>query len=55
MSLDTLKAPFIRSAILPDDVRKREPAAVGKVLFEAVGVSGVVDITLTGILVGGAL
>ena len=48
-----LKAPFIRSAVLPDDVRKRDPAAVGKVIFEAVGVSGVVDIT--GILVGGAL
>ena len=50
-----LKAPFIRSAVLPDDVRKRDPAAVGKVIFEleAVGVSGVVDIT--GTLVGGAL
>ena len=32
---------------------KRNPAAVGKVIFEAVGVSGVVDVT--GILVGGAL
>ena len=48
-----LKAPFIRSSVLPDDVRKRDPAAVGKVIFEAVGVSGVADIT--GILVGGAL
>ena len=50
-----LKAPLIRSAVLPDtdDVRKRVPAAEGKVILEAVGVSGVVDIT--GILVGGAL
>ena len=48
-----LKVLFIRSAVLPDDVRKRDPAAVGKVIFEAVGVSGVVD--FTGILVGGAL
>ena len=48
-----LKAPFIRSAVFPDDVRKGDPAAVGKVIFEAVGVSGVVDIT--GILVSGAL
>ena len=48
-----LKAPFIRSTVLPADIRKRDPPAVGKVIFEAVGVSGVVDIT--GILVGGAL
>ena len=45
---DQLKAPLIRSAlVLPDDVRKRGPAAVRKAFFEAVGVSGVVDITGT--------
>ena len=55
MDKNQLKAPFIRSAVFPDDVRKRyhDPAAVGKVIFEAVGVSGVID--FTGILVGGAL
>ena len=42
---DQLKAPLIQSAVLPDDVRKRDPAAVRKVIFEAVGVPWVVDIT----------